>query len=144
MNMPTSSAPHICLKVRRNTSPNCEPESLPMAPSSIATMIHEARIAVPAIQGVNLNVAVILVFSSGAAAATDALYQVTFGSGDQGPVQAATTTSSTTNGIQASINSPPDSPCERCWATCAVSIGVPPYPMMVLGCQTFSSSSSAT
>src|SRR5215469_942716 len=126
MNIPTSSAPHICLKVRRNTSPNCEPESLPMAPSRTATMIHEARIAVPAIQGVNLNVAVILVFNSGAAAATLAVYQVTFGSGDQGPVHAATTTSSTTNGIHASSNSPPDSPCARCCATCVVSTGTPP------------------
>src|SRR5579863_8706129 len=101
MNTPTSSAPHICRKVLRNTSPTSLPLNLPMDMSHPATMIHAVRIAVPAIHGAKLNWAVIVVLISGALAVTLVRNQLTFGRVDQGPVQAATTTSRIPNGIQA-------------------------------------------
>src|SRR4029079_6088008 len=145
MKTPTSSAPHIWWNVRRKISPICPPLSLPIAISSTATMIHEARIALPPIHGAKLNCAVILASapSAGALATTLVRNQLTFGSGDHGPVQAATTTSSTTNGIHACNTSPDFRPWPlSAEASCAASTGTPPYASTVFGCQNFNSSSS--
>src|SRR6185312_10745891 len=111
MKTPTSSAPHICWNVRRKISPSCAALSLPMIINSIAMMIHEARMALPPMYGVKLNVA----FTSGLAGshtvASDehatalTLYQLIFGSGDHGPVHAATTTNNTMNGSHACATS---------------------------------------
>src|SRR5476651_1205784 len=99
-----------------------------MAISSTATMIQEARIALPPIQGAKLNCAVILASapSAGALATTLARNQLTFGSGDHGPVHAATTTSNTANGIQACHTSAGFSPCPFCCDNNAASTGLPP------------------
>src|SRR6185369_6475968 len=90
MNTPTSSAPHIWWNVRRKISPICPAWSLPIAISRTATMIQDARIALPPIHGAKLNCAVIFASapSSGAAATTLVRNQLTFGNGDQGPLQA--------------------------------------------------------
>src|SRR5215469_15546874 len=148
MKTPTSIAPHIWYQVRRNISPNWAAFSLPMAMSSSATMIHEARMALPPMYGAKLNTAVTLPFSGQLAAseehpATCALNQLTFGSGDHGPVQRATTTSSTANGSQACTTSVGVSPCPRVCLAVVGSTATPPYPSTVFGCHTFNSSNSA-
>src|SRR5208282_216298 len=95
--------------------------------SRAATMIHEARIAEPPTQGAKLNAAVMLVLISGAVAVTFARYQLTLGSGDQGPVHSVTTTSSTANGIHAWSTLPVLSPDPASWrGSAAASIGLPP------------------
>src|SRR6185312_9765507 len=107
MNTPTRHAPHIWWNVRRKISPIWAPLSLPCASRSSATMIQEARIAVPPTYGANLKAAVTAGFAALHVAPRDeqatacAVNHVTFGSGDQGPVQAATTISRTTKGIHA-------------------------------------------
>ena len=102
--------------------------------------------ALPPTQGANLNAAAMVALVSGAVAATEAEYQPTAGRLDHGPVHAATTTTSTANGIQASSTSPVGQAVRRgrvrSPARCAV-IGTPPWPRMRAGRQTFSSSSSA-
>src|ERR1700691_4254937 len=110
MNTPTSSAPHIWRKVLQNTAPTSLDFNRPANPSSIAMISHDARIALPPTQGANLNAAVIVVFFAGASACTWAENQPTAGRLDHGPVQAATTTTSTANGIQDSSTSPVVSP----------------------------------
>jgi len=55
-----------------------------------------------------------------------ALNQLTFGSGDHGPVQAATTISSTANGSHACSTSPVLSPCPRVCVAVAALTGTPP------------------
>jgi hypothetical protein len=92
-----------------------------------------------------LNAAVIVDFVSGASACTWAENQPTAGKLDHGPVQAATTTTSTANGIQDSTTSPVVSPWSLVSAasSCAALTGVPPWPRIRAGRQTFSSSSSA-
>src|ERR1700758_1845617 len=119
MNTPTSNAPHIWCQVRRKTSPICAPFNLPIPSSSSATMIHEARIAVPPTNGAKLKTALTLPLGTGqdGASAEQAtavsLNQLILGSGDHGPVQAATTTSSTTKGIQHCSTSPGERPWPR-------------------------------
>src|SRR5579859_4574236 len=121
MNTPTSSAPHIWWKLRRNTSPTWAALRRPKANSSSTTTIHEVRIAVPAMKGVKLNTAVTLGLAALQAATSAeqptacALKRLTFGSVDQGPVQAATTTRSTTKGSHACATSPGLSPCDWVW-----------------------------
>src|SRR2546425_386126 len=88
-----------------------EPESAtPMKPSIGETMMN----AVPMLEKP---------FASDAAMP---LNQVTFGNGDHGPVQAATTISSTANGIQACSTSPNLSPCPCACLAVAPSTGTPP------------------
>src|ERR1700719_400591 len=71
-----------------------EPErATPMKPSTGATMMK----AVPMLEKP---------FASEEQAIAVALNQLTFGRGDHGPVQAATTSSNTTNGIHACSTSP--------------------------------------
>src|SRR5690242_8363908 len=101
MNTPTRHAPHIWWNVLRKASPRRAVSSLPASASSAATMSHDARIAVPPTKGVKLNAAVMVALVSGTVAATLARNQLTLGSGDHGPVQAATTTTRTANGIHA-------------------------------------------
>src|SRR5215470_15082633 len=132
MNTPTSNAPHICWNVLRNTSPSSLPLSLPMANSQIATMIHDARIEVPPMYGAKLNTAVAVGLAGSQAATSDgqpaavALNQLTFGSGDHGPVQAATTTSRITNGIHACTTSPALRPWPRFCCAADASTATPP------------------
>src|ERR1700758_1436829 len=107
MNTPTSSAPHICLNVRLKIAPIWLPWSRPIAISRTATMIHETRIAVPPMYGAKLNTALTSGLAGSQAFASDehavaaVLNQLTFGSGDQGPVHAATTMSRIAKGIHA-------------------------------------------
>src|SRR5271157_5653723 len=111
MNTPTSSAPHLWWKVLAKIAPMSLGFSLPARPSSAAMISHDARIALPPTHGANLNAAEMVALVSGASACTWAEYQPTAGRPDHGPVHAATTTTSTANGIQASATSPPVSPC---------------------------------
>ena len=53
MNTPTRQAPHICDQVLPKISPSC----VPLTRSSSATMIQDARIAVPPTNGVQLKTA---------------------------------------------------------------------------------------
>src|SRR5579871_597364 len=134
-------------------SPSCPLLSLPIIARSSATRIHATRIALPPTNGANLNTAVTsglaaVQVPAAAAAAEHAIAllwnHVILGSGDQGPVQAATTPSNTANGIHACATCPCVSPCPRVWCACARSTGTPPYPRTVLGCQTLSRARSAT
>src|SRR5579863_1659784 len=132
MNTPTRIAPHIWWKERRNTSPICAAFSLPIASSSSSTMIQAARIAVPPTQGAKLNTALTLPLGTGQSLTSEeqasacVLNQLTFGSGDHGPVQAATTTRSTTNGIHACSTSWLLSPWPRFSFDDAATTGTPP------------------
>src|ERR1700757_130513 len=107
MNTPTRQAPHIWWKVRLKISPSWAALSLPIASSNTATMIQVARMALPPMRGAKLNTAVTVGLADVQVAASAeqptawALNQLTFGSGDHGPVQAATTIRSTTNGSHA-------------------------------------------
>src|SRR5580704_3810857 len=112
MNTPTSSAPHIWWKLRRKISPRWPPLSFPSASSNATTMIQDTRIAVPAMYGAKLKMAVRLGFAAVQVLASAeqptavALNQLTLGKVDQGPVHAATTMSSTANGSQHCTTSP--------------------------------------
>src|SRR5215467_12135217 len=119
MNTPTSNAPHIWWKLRRNTSPSWPPFSRPITSSSSTTMNQVVRIAVPAMYGVKLKATVTLglaavqVLASAEQPTAWALNQLTLGRLDQGPVQGTTTASSTANGSQACNTSPNFRPCPR-------------------------------
>src|SRR6266513_1564095 len=96
-----------------------EPErATPMKPSIGATMMN----AVPMLEK---PLAGQLVAREEQATAV-ALNQLTFGRGDQGPVQAATTTSSTAKGSQACSTSPNFSPCPCVCRAVAASTSTPP------------------
>ena len=98
MNTPTSSAPHICLNVLRNIWPSWER----LVRRSRAIRIHDARMAVPPTNGVNVKVAATgFAPLSDDSAVTLLAKMAIFGSGDHGPVHRTTTMTSTTNGIQA-------------------------------------------
>ena len=119
--------------------------SLPATPSKTQMISQDARIALPPTHGANLNAAEMVALVSGAVACTWTKYQPTAGRLDHGPVHAATTTTSTANGIQASSTSPVVRPCSRSAsrASSAALTGMPPWPRMRAGRQTFSSSSNA-
>src|ERR1051326_1693453 len=102
MNTPTSKAPHICDQVLLKVSRSCSP----LMRSSSATMTHDAKMAEPPTNGVQLKSAVIV--APGAiedAAVTWARKIENEGSVDHGPVQATTTTTRTPIGIQARATS---------------------------------------
>src|SRR6516162_11023623 len=132
MKTPTSYAPHIWWTLRRHTSPIWPPLSRPIAISSTSTMIQVVRIAVPAMYGaklkatVTLGLAAVQVAASAEQPTAWALNQLTLGSVDQGPVQAATTASSTANGSQACSTSPGFKPCDCVCRAVAASTGTPP------------------
>src|SRR5579859_2346963 len=75
MKTPTSSAPHIWPKVLRKISPSCAGPTL----SSRATITHDARMAVPPDQGVNLKVTATGWFSIASWAETPPCHQTIFG-----------------------------------------------------------------
>ena len=88
-------------------------------------MIHDARIAVPPTNGVQLNAA--LIFAPGViaeSAATDICSMTIDGKLDHGPVQATTTATNTAIGNQAIPTSPADSPCAS--ACVSPAAGAPP------------------
>src|ERR1700726_2133554 len=92
MNTPTSKAPHICCQVLLKISASC----LPFTRNNSATIIQEARIAVPPTQGLKSNTAEIVVFSVKADLAATTRWSHTIpGKDDHGPVQATTTITST-------------------------------------------------
>src|ERR1700752_3057194 len=98
MNTPTSKAPHICVQVLRQMSASC----WPFTRSSSATMIHDARMAEPPTNGVQLKTAEIVAPSVIEDAAATCVWNNTMpGSEDHGPVQATTTMTRTAIGSQA-------------------------------------------
>src|SRR6185437_288976 len=121
MNTPTRHAPHICCHVLAKISPSC----LPFTRSSTATMIHDAKIAEPPTNGVQLNTApMVAPWVIEDAAETAAWNRTIFGRLDHGPVQSVTTTTSTRIGSHAWKMSLPDRPCAGAEATPV--IGLPP------------------
>src|ERR1700746_1223822 len=98
MNTPTRMAPHIWCQVLVKISASCAP----VGRSSSATMIHDARIALPPTNGLKSNAAVIVAPSViEDLAETARCSQLMAGSGDHGPVHATTTATSTMIGSQA-------------------------------------------
>src|SRR6185437_7490959 len=98
MNTPTSKAPHICVHVLFQISASC----WPFTRSSNATMIHDARMAEPPTNGVQLKTAPIVAPSVIEDAAETCMCSSTMpGSLDHGPVQATTTATRTAIGSQA-------------------------------------------
>src|SRR5579875_336129 len=121
MNTPTRQAPHICCHVFEKIAASC----LPFTRSSSATMTHDARMAVPPTNGVQLNTAPMVAPGVIDEAAETAKCSRTIpGSFDHGPVHSVTTTISTRIGSHAWKISPPDRP----WlgAEEAPLIGLPP------------------
>src|SRR5215472_19220639 len=110
MKIPTNSAPHIWWNVLLKIAPISAALSLPASIKSTVTTSHDAKMALPPIQGANLNAAEMVAFVSGAVAWTWTKYQPTAGRLDHGPVHRPTTTIRTTNGIQANSNSLVDRP----------------------------------
>src|SRR5690348_782577 len=107
MNTPTRHAPHIWSHVLAKISPSC----LPFTRSSTATMTHDARIAEPPTNGVQLNTApMVAPWVIDEAADTAAWNRTTFGRLDHGPVHNVTTTIKTRIGSQAWKISLPDRP----------------------------------
>ena len=147
MNTPTSSAPHICRNVRRNTSGSTSlRRGRTVAAMNARISSHETRIDVPAIAGAHMNVtfpALPLIDEVKSATNLAATY---LGSGDQGPVHSATTTTRIANGASPSTTS-------RLRAGCGVDppptargrrvSGTPPKPSVSEGRQKRSSTSSA-
>src|SRR5215472_12735676 len=108
MKTPTSMAPHICDQVLAKISLTW----LMLTRSRSALMIQDARIAVPATNGVQLNTAPIFAPGVIAESAVTAKCAKTIdGKCDQGPVQATTTAIRTAIGNQAIAKSPPERPC---------------------------------
>src|SRR6202451_121544 len=123
MKTPTRQAPHICDHVFLKISASCVALTL----SSTATMIHDARIALPPTNGLKSNAAVIVapaVIED--AAETARCSQLIAGTGDHGPVHSTTTTTSTMIGNQPWNTSPADSPWPSAAATCAAVTGTRP------------------
>src|ERR1035438_2143875 len=122
MNTPTRQAPHICDQVLFQISASC----LPFPRSSNATMIHDARMAEPPTNGVQLKSAAIVAPWAIEDAAVTCRWSITIpGSLDHGPVQATTTIISTAIGSQAWKMSPPESPCPTA-AEVPPANGLPP------------------
>src|SRR5580692_25643 len=123
MNTPTRQAPHICDQVFLKISPSCAP----VTRISNATMIQEARIALPPTNGLKSNAAVMVapaVIED--AAETARCSQLIAGNGDHGPVHSTTTTTSTMIGNQPWNTSPADRPWPSAAASCAAVTGTPP------------------
>src|SRR5215472_14021473 len=121
MKTPTRQAPHICDQVFLKIFASW----LPLTRNSSATMIQDARIALPPTNGLKSNAAVIMAFSvKEDLAATARCSQLMAGSGDHGPVHKTTTTTSTMIGSQPWNTSPADMP----WPAepCAPLTAVPP------------------
>src|SRR5579863_529604 len=124
MKTPTSIAPHIWWNVRENMSRSCAP----VTRSNSATIIHDAKMALPPMKGANVNVALTtLPGVSDECAATEDLNNEMCGRLDHGPVHRTTTTIRTMNGSQARNTSAADSsrPVRAAAATSAET-GTPP------------------
>src|ERR1700722_3345749 len=123
MKTPTRQAPHICDQVLLKISTSC----VPLTRSSKATMIQDARIALPPTNGLKSNAAVMVapaVIED--AAETARCSQLIAGNGDHGPVHSTTTTTSTMIGNQPWNTSPADRPWPSAAACCAAVTGTPP------------------
>src|SRR5579871_3752546 len=130
MKKATSSAPHICLNVRLNTSPIC----LPLGRRIARIISQETRVEVPPPSGAKLKVDEIGVWVTEEIACTVSFVKLYPGRCDHGPVQPTTTIISTRNGIheltawrKLPISSAIDSD------TGASARGLPPNPRMVFG-----------
>src|SRR3984885_14305118 len=123
MKTPTRQAPHICDQVFLKISTSC----VPLTRSNSATMIQEARIALPPTNGLKSNAAVMVapaVIED--AAETARCSQLIAGNGAHGPVHSTTATTSTMIGNQPWNTSPADSPWPSAAAACAAVTGTPP------------------
>src|SRR5580658_3415065 len=108
MNTPTRHAPHICDQVLAKIARICAR----LTRSTITVIIQDARMAVPATKGVQLNAAVIVApgVIEELAATTNCKGRID-GRLDHGPVQATTTAISMAMGSHAMPTSPADKPC---------------------------------
>src|ERR1700731_451372 len=123
MNTPTRQAPHICDHVLLKISTS----RVPLTRSNSATMIQEARIALPPTNGLKSNAAEMVapaVIED--AAETARCSQLIAGNGDHGPVHSTTTTTSTMIGSQPWNTSPADRPWPSAAASCPAVTGTPP------------------
>src|SRR5579872_1919131 len=135
----TSSAPHICLNVRANTSRIC----LPLG-RRIARMIsQETNVEVPPPSGAKLNVDEMGVWVTEEIACTVSFVKLYPGRCDHGPVQPTTTRISTRNGIHELI-AWRRLPISRATASDvgAITRGLPPNPRIVFGRQIFTKTNS--
>src|SRR5579883_168381 len=97
MKTPTSSAPHIWRKVSRKTSPSTEN----FGRINASMISQEAQMEVPPMNGVKEKETLVDLPLMDETARTLVLNQLTFGKGDQGPVQSTTTTIRMKNGRKA-------------------------------------------
>src|ERR1700756_4844486 len=154
MNTPTRSAPHICLKVRPKKVPNIPALSRPLIPRNTRIRSHDARIDVPAMNGVQLKVASEFLWLIDETATADTLYQLIAGNADaalafqghHGAVHRTTTTTRMMKGRIATSTSlagiergaapgPENRGREAAAAGSGVSIGTPPKPRISFGRQ---------